>query len=236
MTILEQVKEMKNQGIGEGEIIRKLQEQGTTPKIINDALNQDKIKEAVSKEESFKGYEKSENLAQTPKKETPPKEISNEEMYSPQQEEDYYSPPTPSSFPQEDYSQDQEDYAYSQGVDTNTIIEISEQIFSEKIQKIQDQVDEFLEFKTLAESKIENISGRIKRIESIIDKLQIAILEKIGGYGSGIESVKKEMSMMQDSFSKVINPLTKKAGERHSKEVHNAKVQVKRQIKKIKKR
>ena len=230
MTVLEQIKEMKNQGLAENEIIKKLQDQGIAPQTINDALNQNQIKDAVSKEERFEGYEKSGNPDQTPK-EAKFQETSEDEMYYPQEgvlEENYYAP--------EESPQYQEDYTYSQGMDTNTIIEISEQVFSDKIQKIRDQVDEFSEFKTLTESKIENISGRIKKIESIIDKLQISILEKVGSYGSNLESVKKEMSMMQDSFSKVINPLTRKAGEKEHRILHKPKVQIKRQAKKVKKR
>ena len=43
----------------------------------------------------------------------------------------------------------------------------------------------------------------MKRIESIIDKLQSSILEKVGSYGSNLDSIKKEMSMMQDSFGRI---------------------------------
>ena len=37
-----------------------------------------------------------------------------------------------------------------------------------------------------------------------MDKLQLAILNKIGSYGKTLESIKKEMSMMQDSFGKAL--------------------------------
>ena len=55
-----------------------------------------------------------------------------------------------------------------------------------------------------------NISERLKRIESTIDGLQSAVLDKIGVYGSGLDSIKREMSMMQDSFGKVVNTLADK--------------------------
>ena len=48
MGILEQITQMKNQRIPEDEIVNRLQEQGISPKAINDALGQSKIKEAVS--------------------------------------------------------------------------------------------------------------------------------------------------------------------------------------------
>lgn len=199
MSVLEQITQMKSQGVSENGIVKQLQEQGISPKAINDAFNQAQIKRAVSDENV-----KKENVGglQAPPQQTSegtytPKtqEISEQEMYSPQpQQEEQYQ-----GYPQED------NYEYSQqGVDTNTIIEISEQVFFEKIQKIQKKLDEISEFKTLAESRIENLSERMKKIETIIDKLQIAILEKIGSYGSNLESIKKEMSMTQDSFRKLV--------------------------------
>ena len=205
MTILEQVSEMRSQGILEEEIIKKLQDQRVSPKSINEALDQEKIKKAVSSENEYvpPSTKTSEMQRSIEIQETP-----EDQVYYPQPEEEY-SP--------QDYSQYQEDSTYTQGFDTNTIIEISEQVFSEKIQKIQKIVDEFSEFKTLIETKIENISLRIKRIESVNDKLQSAILEKIGSYGSNLENIKKEMSMMQDSFGKMINPLAERAEVKHHK-------------------
>tara|TARA_Y100000296_G_C5148458_1_gene245062 strand:+ start:86 stop:757 length:672 start_codon:yes stop_codon:yes gene_type:complete len=200
MSVLEQITQMKSQGVSENEIVKQLQEQGISPKEINDVFDQAQIKKAVSSENP-----KTEELHAPSQKTYTPKtqEISGQEMYSPQpqtQQEEQYQ-----GYPQE------EAYDYSQtGVDTNTIIEVSEQVFFEKIQKIQKKVDEIYEFKTLGESKIENLSERIKKIETIIDKMQIAILEKIGSYGSNLEGIKKEMSMMQDSFGKIVNSVSEK--------------------------
>jgi len=53
MTILEEVSGMRSQGIPEEEIIKKLQDQGVSPKSINDALDQEKIKKAVSSEDEY---------------------------------------------------------------------------------------------------------------------------------------------------------------------------------------
>ena len=100
------------------------------------------------------------------------------------------------------------------GYDTDTIIEITEQVFSEKIKKEQKQIESLNEFATLVETRISNYNERIKRIESIIDKLQIAILEKIGSYGKNIESIKNEMGMMQESFEKMVPILHEKSEEK----------------------
>jgi hypothetical protein len=205
MGVLEQITQMKSQGVSENEIVKQLQEQGVSPKIINDSFNQAQIKNAVSNEnpeaQNFEGLQTQSQQMPEETYTTQTQDISEQETYSPQtQQEEQYQ-----GYPQE------ESYEYSQtGVDTNTIIEISEQVFFEKIQKIQKNVEDLSEFKILAESRIENVSERIKKIETILDKMQIAILDKIGSYGSNLEGIKKEMTMMQDSFGKIVNSVAEK--------------------------
>ena len=88
-------------------------------------------------------------------------------------------------------------------------------------------MSEFKEFKALTESKLDNAVERLKKVENTIDKLQIAILEKIGSYGHNLESVKKEMSMIEDSFSQFISKThhlphaaTKSPTHSHKKKSH----------------
>jgi len=194
MGVLEDIMQMKNEGLSDNEIMKDLQEKGISPRAINDAFNQMQIKDAVSEESSDlvdNDYKKQEFLPQGPGK---TQEISDEESYYPQDQEYYQGAPQQEEF--ESYQ--------NQGFDTDTIIEVSEQVFMEKIQKIQKQVEEISEFKTLSEARIENLQERTKKIESLMDRLQIAILEKIASYGDNLEGIKKEMSMMQDSFGKMI--------------------------------
>lgn len=212
MGILEEITQMKKQGIGDKEIIGTLQQKGIPPKEINDALSQSQIKSAVGGVQEMEpsimeqnppapNQQSQENYAQKTQ------EISEQDMYAPQSEyaqQEYY--------PEEGY----EDYAQG-GTDTDTMIEIAEQVFSEKMKKITKQLADINEFKTLAQVKIENAVARLKRIETIIDKLQISILEKVGSYGQNLSSIKKEMSMMQDSFGKVVNQAVRKNHIVHKK-------------------
>ncbi|MEK6760946.1 MAG: hypothetical protein AABX93_03415 [Nanoarchaeota archaeon] len=199
MGILEQIIGMRNQGISDDEIVARLQERGITPQAINDALNQAEIKKAVSND--YQNAPGPSQEGEYPRENYQPQE----QQYSPQE----YSP-------QQNYEQQ---YSPSGGFDSSTIIEISEKVFSEKTQKMQKQMKEIVEFKVLAESQINSISERLKRIEAMIDKLQAAILEKVGSYGRGIENVQKEMQMMQDSFGKVVNPLVEKSGRKTLNEI-----------------
>jgi hypothetical protein len=208
MSILEEITQMKKQGIGDKEIVGTLQQKGISPKEITDALSQSQIKSAVGGAQGTQEMEPSimEQNPPAPRQQAQEnyapqtQEISEQDMYAPQSEyaqQEYY--------PEEGY----EDYAQG-GTDTDTMIEIAEQVFSEKMKKITKQLADINEFKTLAQVKIENAVARLKRIETIIDKLQISILEKVGSYGQNLSSIKKEMSMMQDSFGKVVNQAVRK--------------------------
>ncbi len=220
MGALEQVTQMRREGRTDEEIISKLKEQRVSPKEINEALNHAQIKSAVS---DMRGDDPPDDMPPaplSPDNQPPdqgygdynqaPKEPQNEgydqgQVYNPQPQE-YY--------PQQNYQSYGD--AYSQ-TNTDTIIEVSEQVFDEKSSEIVKRIDSFDEFKSLTQTRLDNLNERLKRIEAVIDKLQSAILEKIGSYGDNLESIKKEMSMMQDSFSKTLSPIVDIAQNRNSK-------------------
>jgi hypothetical protein len=218
MGVLDQVIKMKKQGITEEDIISDLSQQGNSPREINDALKQAQIKNAVSNSGEMESNEMQPSMMPEQEAPAPMQEEAypTQETYTPAPQQNYsprtyseqpYSPSTQEEYqqPQQQYYSPTEGYAPSAGVDTDTIIEISDQIFSEKIKKFQNQIDASSEMNVLLQTRMENVSERLKRIETMIDKLQLAILEKVGSYGQNLESVKKEMSMMQDSFSKMIS-------------------------------
>lgn len=216
MGVLDQVTKMKKQGIADEEIVNNLSSQGVSPREISDALKQAQIKNAVSSTDDM-GDEMQPSMMPEGEVPSPNAEEYQPTQYQPQQnyQQDYnqqYTPSVQEEYapqqyqPQQQQYYPQENYAPSAGSDTDTIIEIADQLFSEKIKKFQNQIDSTSEASTLLQTKLENVSERLKKIETMIDKLQIAILEKVGSYGQNLESVKKEMSMMQDSFSKMVSP------------------------------
>lgn len=273
MGVLDQVTDLKNQGMADGKIVSTLREQGISPKQINDALNQAKIKSAVSSsgqsdemEPSIMPAPQNPNVQQgssdtdsdgadlSNEDLTPPPTYSNipsaaqksfgrmtkeadedeensqgEYVPQPGDQGQYYMP-----FPgqgQNSYANQNQGYAPASqsyeyqpssegasagGVDSDTMIEIAEQVFSEKSKPIQKNIDDLTEISTLIQSKIENFADRLKRIESTIDSLQHAVLDKIGSYGSNLESIKKEMGMMQDSFGKIVNTALDHAEHKHT--------------------
>ena len=215
MGVLDQVIKLKNQGVSDLDIINDLSQQGISPKDIDAALKQAQIKNAVS---DFGDEEMQPSIMQDdaptpsplPQSSQPQQQEYQQQSYAPQEQtyvpqeqaysqyqenqNNYYSP--------QQYSNYQD---YNNSANADTIIEVAEQVFSDKIRKFQKQLDTTSENAIMLQTKLESVSERLKKIENTIDKLQIAILEKVGSYGQNLESIKKEMGMMQDSFSKMIS-------------------------------
>jgi hypothetical protein len=227
MGVLDKITKMRNEGKSDEEIQSDLKKEGASSREIREGLNQAQIKKAVSdiqgddelQAPSPSGTEPEEDTY-TPRPQanrpTTPRtmDVSQQGYGANQGYQDYNYAPQPQQqetyYPQ-DYGQEGYDnynqYSPMQPTNTDTIVEISEQVFSEKIETVRKKVEDVEEFKNLAQTRLENLMERIRRIESVMDKLQAAILEKIGSYGQNLESIKKEMGMMQDSFSKTLNPL-----------------------------
>jgi len=192
MGVLEQVIQLKNQGYGDQDIVAGLQEQGVSPKEITDAINQANIKNAVSSGEGMP----------MPAYEAAPVAMAGENLYTPQTQEagaGYARQPAQQYYEEGSYAQQP-----SGGIDSDTIIEISNQVFSEKTKKIQNQIDDIAELKSIIQVKVDGIDERLKRIEKIIDNLQIKIIEKVGTYGRELETTKKEVAMVEETLGKVI--------------------------------
>ena len=210
MSVIEQIDQMKQEGFKDSQIFQNLREQGFSPKQINEALEQSNIKSAV--------YNDSQQQGEMQPSIMPPVSQETEE---PQFAEGAYSAATEEyssqQMPQESYGLEQPGYSgYSEygyqtagaGTDIETITEISHQIVDEKLEKIKKQIQEISKIKTELQSKTENIDERLKRIEMGIDRLQTTILGKIGEYWRGISDLKEEMHATQESFSKVLTPLS----------------------------
>lgn len=113
--------------------------------------------------------------------------------------------PAPEQYSQQDYSQYNEQYPqyqqYSpQSLSSDTITEIAEQVVAEKLSSIRKDLEKVIDMKNTFEAKMEYIDERLKRIEKIIDRLEISILQKVGEYITNIEDIKKEMIETQKSI------------------------------------
>ena len=74
--------------------------------------------------------------------------------------------------------------------------------------EIKKQINTIKRFKEELEPEIQRINERLEKIENTLDQLLIEIIGKIGEFGKNIENISDEMSATQNSFSKILNPLT----------------------------
>jgi len=212
MGILDRVMQLKQQGLPDEQIIMSLQQQGITPKEISDALTQAQVKNAVNGiNQPTQGMEQSIMDSQDGAQMQSPETAGGYSQYVPQTQE-MQAPQYSDNYQQQEYYP-QENYA-PQTSNTDSMIEIAEQVFTQKVKKLKDEIEKNTEFRSLTEIKMTNMERRLKRMEDMMDKLQIEILEKVGSYGEDLRSIKKEMNMIEDSFSKVASPLMDKASHK----------------------
>lgn len=119
-------------------------------------------------------------------------------------------------YPTQQAYQYPEQYQYPQqagqgGYETETMSELAEQIVAEKLSDTNKKLSSLAEFRKIAEAKLEDAEQRLRKIESLIENLQIAILNKISSYGKSVDDIKTEVQDMQDTFSKTLNPLMDRA-------------------------
>ena len=210
MGTLEDVTQLRQQGMTDEQIAGQLQQQGVPPKQIQDAIGQSNIKNAVTgSPETTEGGQMQPSItegaatqeqpaAQPAAAAAPAYASSTQEMGAQQTQygEEFY--------PQEGYYDD----SGGGGYDSQTFVEIAEQAFAEKIKPTENKLSKLNEFMNLSKTQIDGMNERLQRMEKHFDKLQLEILEKIGSYGRNIAGIKDEMSMMQNSFSKVVKHKT----------------------------
>ncbi len=219
MGTIDQVTQMRQKNMSDQEIISELRKQNISPREINEALNHAQIKNAVS---DVQGDEAPMPQGEQQYGDYDPQAqdqggYDQSQVYTPQPQQQAYYPQQQQQQSYPDYGQQQGYYPQQQmTTNTDTIVEVSEQVFDEKISGISKKVDSIDEFKVLTQARMEHLNERLKRIETIIDRLQASILEKIGSYGSNLDSIKKEMSMMQDSFSKTMGSMNNSSGRNSS--------------------
>ncbi len=203
---VDMVVEMQEQGRDDSDVIAELTNQGLSPEQISNAINQARIKSAISsKSSSGERYpigEKSSMSASIqedmgPSIMSPSPSPSNEIMPSSQE-----------SLPQEQFY----DYA-SSGVDTEAIEEIAEEIIKEKWDEAKAKISGIIEWKDYSNTRLANIEGKMRRIESLIDELQTALLGKVQLYEQSIKDLGTEMKSIQGAFSKVLSPLSSNVKE-----------------------
>ena len=198
MGVIEEVQSLRSQGRTDDEIAMILQKRGANTHEVYSALSQANIKAAVNEDPNAPPYpyqsQDSSTITQEANGMEPSMINAPQQQYQPQDQQTNYQP---------QYPQYQETAQYQDagvGMSSDTISEIAEQVASEKLGNIKNQLEKVIDFRTSVESKMNYIDERLKRIEKIIDTLQSSILKKVGDYGTNIEDLKTELIETQKSF------------------------------------
>jgi|SRR3989344_1228989 len=227
MGLLEEIQRMKMSGMQDDQIILRLQEQGNPYRVISEAMSQSKIKQAVDAQEEPlppipSEIQTEQEIPQDIQQPAPQQEMQQSIM--PQQEipqetqQEYFSGYDPNQYQNEQQTQDyqQQNYDYSQsGLSSDTIMEISEQVVSEKLSDVRKKLEGVSSFKAEIETKTEAIEDRLKRIEKIIDTLQTSVLKKVGDYVTNVEDIKKELIESQKTMAKAMSSKHHKEHKKH---------------------
>ena len=222
MPTLDKVIEMQQRGLPDSEISLQLQNEGVPPHEIQDSLNQARVKHAVSPPEQqpltaeapapIEGMQAS--MMQSPEQpplpteppmpeQPPPQTAPAPEIYPPQngQSQDQYYQETPQAYSGQEY------YPQQEAMSTDIISEIAEQVVIEKLEAFRKKTGDISSFKITIQDKVANIDERLKRIEASIDKLQQAVIGKIGELGENNSMIHKDLDNLHNTVSKLMNPL-----------------------------
>lgn len=216
MEVLDKVKMMKEDGFDDSQISQRLKKDGVSPKEVDEALDQSNVKSAVGTYEDFSpSYPQDvsqDSGSMYPDFQPQSGRQNSEDKIEIEPPIQYSSAPTQNvSYQNNSYAQQTEQYPqyqYAQPVDTEVISEIVEQIIEEKVREIKKNVDELMKFKVVLQGRTDNLNERLRMIEGSIDKLQSAVIGQVGNFGRNISDLKKEVHVTQESFSKILNPLS----------------------------
>lgn len=200
MALLERIISMKQQGVSDAQIINTLKEEGITPMEINEAISQSKIKSAIAPGNEMQQSMGSPSPGQAYSQEMPQQQSYSQEMPQQGYSQEQYAQ---QAYPQEQYAQQ----GYSQGVDIETIKDISKQQVEEAFKKIKEELSSLSKMKTDVKFEMQNIENRLSQVEAVIHELQSAIIRKMGEYGEAITGISQEVRATQQSFSKILNPV-----------------------------
>ncbi len=208
MGTLEEIKRMQHEGKSENEIMSFLQGQGIPMDEIQESLAQAKIKQAVSdadvSDEQKITHSALSGQSMEPSLLTSQDSQTQEPFQQPEQEQ---IPEQVQQYQQvQGYQEQVQQYpSYdSYSINADTISEIADQIVAERISSLRNKIESALDVKALLDSKIDSLDARLQRIEKILDRLQLSILQKVGDYVTNVEDIKKELIETQKSFKSLL--------------------------------
>ncbi len=218
---IKEIVTLARQGYNDSTIIRELREKGYTPRQINDAFNQAKIKAAAGDEEGEQ-MEPSIMTTGTPAgEEEEMEEGMKEEMMAPAPADagGGYGTSTDADAGLgvgEPTMEEGEGFSYPQAVQyptyesrpsTEVIEEIAEEIINEKWRDFKVKAGDFGMLRKFFEQKLKSLSLRTKKMETSVDKINDSVMESIREYNVELKNLRAQVHALEMAFSKILEPL-----------------------------
>ncbi len=184
-TPVNQVIEMRSQGMSNNQISQTLQRQGYNSTQIFDAFNQADMKGAVEPIPS-------QNLGgqqQEPEKKMPPvMDLSSSQQYD-----------DASQYPQN--FQETQNMYQDPGIGTEELVE---SIIDEKWEELMKDINKVIDWKNRTEARVAKVEQKIDDLKDRFDQLHKAIIGKVGEYDKHILDVGTEIKALEKVFQKVL--------------------------------
>ena len=211
---LKEVMDLMMQGYNDAEIISHLRSAGYSPVEINDAINQAKIKRELGRaaleeaeEEMIPSIMETEGEVPVPGAETTemvPTETTVE-----------------AELPGPGYYESYEAYGYAPSAEA--IEELVKETVDAKWQSFQSKFAELLELKEIVEMKLKKLEERMRKIELKFDKIHLGMISQMREYASKVDNLDKQIEMLQQTFSQILQPLVTRVKE--LKEINEKKAE-----------
>ena len=204
-SIIDQVRNMKMQGLTNNQIIQNLQQMRVNNQEIFDAINQVDIKNASPYNSEYQpsalninpDNSNEEMLPEAPSAPEAPEQTEYQEPYSDYQE-----------YPQEYYPQNYYPQQLSKNTGEEELELLAEKIISEKWKTLTKSTGNLNTWKKEIDFDIVTIKRDIENISNQIKTLQEAIAGKVQEYNQNLTSIETQMKSMEMVFEKIIPPLT----------------------------
>jgi len=198
-TPINQVMEMRNQGLSNNQISQNLQRQGYSSTQIYDALNQADMKGGVQPVSP-------ETLQSTEPERPMPANPTTTNLQPPSEAPASAPQYTQTEMPAETPGQ----YYQPSAVGTEELVE---SIIDEKWEELIKDINKVIEWKNRTESRIVAMEQKMEDLKENFNQLQKAITGKIGDYDKHILEVGTEIKALEKVFQKVLPKFTENINE-----------------------
>ncbi len=202
-TPVNQVIEMRNQGLSNNQIIQNLQRQGYNSTQVYDALNQADMKGGVEpvSADNMQSPEPEKPIPQNPTPET--QDYPQEQSQQPQSYDDQYNN-------QQYAPQFNESYYQPNNIGTEELVE---SIIDEKWEDLVKDINKVVDWKNKTEARIVKIEQNIENLKENFSQIQKAITGKVGEYDKHIQEVGTDIKALEKVFQKVLPKFTENINE-----------------------